>query len=355
MIKQGKANIIVDGQWGSTGKGKLAGYLYNRYPEIDVAVGDFMPNSGHTYVDDDGSKFITKMLPTGSLIRSVKNIIIGPYAVIDVDRLKEEIKQAEEYRGQKCGEGWLLFIHPMAGVLSKDDVDLEKQQLFSIASTMTGGMAATVRKMERKYPEEGKYAIASDVPFLESYLLREPFSLSGGDHTALLEMAQGFDLSLNYGHAWPYVTSRDCLAGRGMDNAGFPLSDLGSIIASLRTYPIRVGNVEDGWSGPHYSDQEETSWEKISEQIGQDVIEYTTVTKRVRRVFTFSYVQLGRFLKLVNPDFAFLNFINYIEEEKRSSFIRKLQHYMNTYSSGSRCELKLVGYGAKNDEVEIIL
>jgi len=353
MIKQGKANIIIDGQWGSTGKGKLAGYLYNQYPIIDVAVGDFMPNAGHTYIDDSGNKFITKMLPTGSLIRSVENVIIGPYAVIDVDRLKEEIKQAEEYRGQKCGEGWFLFIHPMAGVLNKNDIDLEKRQLFSIASTMTGGMAATVRKMERIHPKEGEYVIASNVPFLKPYLLREPFSLLDGDHTALLEMAQGFDLSLNYGYGWPYVTSRDCLAGRGMDNAGFPLSDLGNIIASLRTYPIRVGNVKDGWSGPHYDDQEETSWEKISEQIGRDVIEYTTVTKRVRRVFTFSYIQLGRFLKLVNPDFAFLNFINYIEKEKQDSFIHRLQQYM--YTHNYNCRLSLIGYGARNNEMDIVV
>ena len=44
------------------------------------------------------------------------------------------------------------------------------------------------------------------------------------------------------------------------------------------------------------------------------------VTKRVRRVFTFSKDQYIRSLKLIKPTHIFLNFINYIREEDLNLF-----------------------------------
>ena len=66
IIENGKVNFLIDGQWGSTGKGKLAGYLYTKYKNITVAISDNMPNAGHTFTRD-GKNFIFKALPTGVL------------------------------------------------------------------------------------------------------------------------------------------------------------------------------------------------------------------------------------------------------------------------------------------------
>ena len=38
LIEDGKVNFLIDGQWGSTGKGKLAGYLYTKYKNITIAI-----------------------------------------------------------------------------------------------------------------------------------------------------------------------------------------------------------------------------------------------------------------------------------------------------------------------------
>ncbi len=60
MLGRGKLNIIIDGQFGSTGKGLLAAYVGTKF-HVDVAMTNGSPNAGHTfYVDDkkpaDGKK-----------------------------------------------------------------------------------------------------------------------------------------------------------------------------------------------------------------------------------------------------------------------------------------------------------
>lgn len=44
----GKLNIIMDGQFGSTGKGSLAAYLGLNHP-ADIYLSNLSPNAGHTF------------------------------------------------------------------------------------------------------------------------------------------------------------------------------------------------------------------------------------------------------------------------------------------------------------------
>jgi adenylosuccinate synthase len=83
----------------------------------------------------------------------------------------------------------------------------------------------------------------------------------------------------------------------------------------VRTLPIRVG----GNSGPYYSDQIETSWEELNLPP-----EYTTVTKRVRRVFTFSNQQFKEALLANRPDYVAVSHLDYIADP--DNFIERLRH-----------------------------
>ena len=343
MIKTGKANCIIDAQWGSTGKGKLAGYLYSKYPEITVACCDFMPNAGHTYVSDDGVQHITKALPSAISFDHIEHVIVGPHSVISEARVVEELSR-ENYAGKK----FQLHIHPLVTVLSEDDAAHEREKLNGISSTMQGSCASVVNKMWRK-PENAHLAKDNDrlsQYVCDTHLLMQQLLADG--KTALLETAQGFDLGLNNGYEWPYCTSRDCMVGRVLDNAGVSVKDCGSIIASLRTYPIRVGSTPGGYSGPFYPDQTETNWSEISAKIGYSVEEKTTVTKRVRRVFTWSDIQIERFLRAVKPDYAFLNFVNYLTDD-RDEFLLDKTRLLAKHG----CKLALLGTGAKNCEMEL--
>lgn len=117
-------------------------------------------------------------------------------------------------------------------------------------------------------------------------------------------------------------TSRNCTVAAGLNDANIHPSFLGKVSMSLRTYPIRVGNIYDnegkriGWSGPVYSDQTEVTWEELGIEP-----EVTTVTKRIRRVFTWSKLQFEAAVKDNRPNLLFFNFANYCTEEEFQSIL----------------------------------
>ena len=346
MIQKNRINIVIDGQWGSTGKGKLYGYLYNKYPYIDVAVCDFMPNAAHTYIDGDGKKFISKIMPIGSLFHQVKLICIGPHAVFKESQLLKEYEEILKWRD----DDFELAIHPLATIIDDIDLSNEESSLSHISSTLQGGCSSVVRKMMRN---SSNCNLAKNCKSLGRYIKNTQRLVQhsiDNESTILCETAQGFDLSLNVGQ-YPYTTSRDCLVGRLLDNAGGHPKSLGSVIASLRTFPIRVGNTANGYSGPYYSDQTEISWEDISRYTGYKVEEKTTITNKVRRIFTWSNEQISKFLDYCRPDYAFLNFVNYYPDYYYDGEICRITKMLSAWD----CELSLLGVGARdNDMIDIL-
>jgi adenylosuccinate synthase len=82
----------------------------------------------------------------------------------------------------------------------------------------------------------------------------------------------------------------------------------------LRTYPIRVAGVQ---SGPL---SHEISWEQLQLDCGSPVAlhEYTTVTKKLRRVGRFD-LALARSAVTVNrPSFIALNFLDHLDYRNHS-------------------------------------
>lgn len=320
MIK--KADLIIDLQYGSTGKGLIAGYLAikNNY---DTVVTANMPNAGHTFIDDRGNKMIHKVLPNGIVSPNCRDVLIGPGAVFDLQRLIDELLQAHEFGYNK----FKVNIHQNAVVLQEEHKVAEQMTFANIGSTMQGSAAAMIQKIRRSIiSEENPTAkhVLKDLIELEELgifvvdrheydqILKESVNI-------LLEGAQGFSLGINE-IFYPYCTSRDCTPARFMADMGIPLGMLRKVIGTARTYPIRVANPKRGTSGGWYPDQEEIDW------IDLDVEpELTTVTKKVRRVFTFSHQQIKDALFHCCPDEIFLNFCNYetdlsVLHKKISSF-----------------------------------
>ncbi len=312
-LQKGKANVIIDGQWGSTGKGKLAGYIAKR-SDIEVAVCDFQTNAGHTWVSDGGKSVMVQQIPS-SFINEKCQVCINAASTI---KLKTLLREIEEHN--LSGR---LYIHPHAGIITGEDVDKEAGgQMQKISSTQKGCGAALSRKIRR----EAKLAQDFEelTPFMaDTSEIVQDTLFSGG--TVLIETAQGFDLSLNHGTKYPYTTSRDITIGSALSNAGVSPIFLGNVYGSLRSFPIRVGNVYDkdgnriGWSGPKYPDQEELTWDQITTLSGSDkqLSEITTVTKKLRRIFTWSQKQLFRFIAFNMPTYLFINFVNYIDWDNK--------------------------------------
>jgi adenylosuccinate synthase len=319
----GKLNIVTDGCWGSTGKGAITSYLaWKHKPQIISTTN--MANAGHTAVDADGKVFVAKVLPSGAVLNKwydyQPTIFVGATAAFDLHQLQKEI--------QECGlPNERIFIHPRAGVITQVHKDLESGNTNSstkhIASTMQGCGTFLADKVLRK-PE---LKLARDYEELAPYIKEEMPHLWLHDqldkgHTILHEGSQGFSLDISHGSHYPQCTSRSTTATQNVTDLGLNHTQIGDIYLVIRPYPIRVGNViEDGkqlgYSGDCYHDNQETTWEAIMESAGAPpdikAKELTTVTKRLRRVFTFSKTQYEQAVRVNGATKIALNFANYLD------------------------------------------
>lgn len=326
-----KIDLIMDLQYGSTGKGLLAGYLAETMKPDGVATCN-MPNAGHTYIDIKGNVMIHKVLPNGIVSPNLKYVFIGPGAVFDPDRLRKEIEEAR-------GMGWLLeasvIIHPNAVVLTEEHRQVERDMLSKISSTMQGSAVAQIQKMMRNADEN---CLASEVcPHVFGARVAhhdEWMMLVSDCNHILAEGSQGFSLGVNQ-RFWPFCTSRECTPFRLLSDMGLPQIKA-EVWGTLRTYPIRVGNTPDGFSGPVHYDQAELSWDDLGIEP-----EKTTVTQRDRRIFTFSREQLNEALWHCRPDHLFLNFCNYMSETGLGELTDDIETIANRYG----CGIRLTGYG----------
>lgn len=354
------ANVLIDGQWGSTGKGKLASFLADN-SDVSFATCDFQPNAGHTTVID-GGEFVLHCIP-GSFVNRDAVLYIAPAASFKVEQFFAELEMLSSY-----GVADRIFIHPHAGVVTEDDAETERDGMGGIASTMQGTGAALCRKIRRKAE------LAQDFIRLKPYIRDMTVDLGAaarGGKTILVETAQGFDLSLNHGQQYPFVTSRDVTPAGALSNVGLPPQLHSRTWASMRAFPIRVGHFRSpngeilGRSGPYYADQKELTWEEVSREAGMEVMERTTVTKRVRRIFTWSTLQYQRFLSVCQPTDVFINFVNYVDNGMRNrgvseamtpkvrAFIQDIEHQAFGVLGKDAPVVRLLGTGPGHDHMLI--
>lgn len=69
FVQPGKVSLIIDGQFGSTGKGLIASRIaYDNH--IDVCAASLSPNAGHTFYKWNAEeKLITKLLPVCGILK----------------------------------------------------------------------------------------------------------------------------------------------------------------------------------------------------------------------------------------------------------------------------------------------
>lgn len=301
-------NITLDGQFGSTGKGLFNDFIAKQEEnQVDIAISNAAPNAGHTFVDEHGIKKTVFHLPVSGVLQPNSQIYMCAGSIIDPDLLAQEISDFGIDPAR-------VAIHPRACILlpeHKEREALNDSGATAIASTRKGVGAALADKIARiagprtalQYYGEGSMVKELD-------LLKE---MGSGRKTCLMEVPQGFGLSLNYGRSYPQCTSRDLTVAQALNDAGVHPIYLGAVGLCLRSYPIRVGNIveegkEIGNSGPFFPDSDEKTWEDMGQ-----TPELTTVTKRVRRIATFSYLQYKQALQTLRPNTVFLNFCNYFQ------------------------------------------
>ena len=310
-----KSYMTIDGQFGNTGKGLLNGYLANLH-NPDTVVVNFGPNAGHT-VEFNGNRVVTCQLPTAAVFPSVEKVMIGPGSIIDIDKLKTEICDYQQFL-----LGKQILIHPNACIVKAFHKKKERNLVDCISSTCKGTGAAQADKIMRDGgaimgPIEERLSDHLDFkdPQIRIVSHTEWLQLIYEAHTLQIESAQGFELSVD-GPFYPYCTSRPINTWQVMSDCGLPYGMRPEVYVTMRTYPIRMGHSYNskgkkvGDSGPVYPDQKEISFEDLGVEV-----ERTTVTQKIRRIFTWSWMNFERMMILLNPDHMFLNFVNYLEPD----------------------------------------
>lgn len=292
--------IVVGGQFGSEGKGKVT-YWLAREHRATYAIRVGGPNSGHTVIRN-GSPVVLRQLPTPALTGDVVGVIpAGAYISIDV--LLGEIEEVGLQRDQ-------LMIDPAAVVID-NAMRVEERDaglIEAIASTGQGvGSALSMRTMRRS-----SITFARDTTFLSRFVrfdLRDILKHAlAGKERVIVEGTQGFGLSVLHGGYYPYATSRDTSAAGALSEAGLSPRDVDCVALTLRAFPIRVG----GNSGPLPC---EMKWEEVSRDSGakKSLTEYATVTGRPRRVARFHEDIVAQAISVNRPDLLFVNHVDYFD------------------------------------------
>lgn len=314
-----RITVVVDLQYGSTGKGLIVGYLAEKEGP-DTVITAWAPNAGHTYINAKGRKFIHTHLANGIVSPYIRQLLLGPGSLINPQQLLDEIEQCRDIIDQK---GIRILIHPHAAIVTDRHIEEEAGPMTKIGSTKKGVGAAMIQRIRRDPDDQN---IAATCEALAGYVVttQQYAEALAQAREVLIEGAQGYGLSMYHGF-YPYTTSRDVSVWQILADCGIPASAVFStwrqsilrVVGTCRTFPIRVANRFDsegtqvGYSGPVYDDQTEISFEDIGQKT-----ELTTVTKLPRRIFTFSPKQITEAIRYNGVELVFLNFANYAREER---------------------------------------
>ncbi len=296
--------VVVGGQYGSEGKGKVAEAVARRSGAAAVVrVGG--TNSGHIAVDPDGGTWTFRQLPASSIVPGV-SIILPAGALVDPGIFAREVAS--------LGLGPdRVHVSPYATVIRERDrqAEVDMGLVASIGSTASGTGAALMNRIGCG-PDQ---ALAKDDPTLAPYLadtgrIMSAFLRDG--RRVVVEGTQGFGLSLFHGGLYPYATSRDTTAGTFLGEAGLSPRAVDDVTLVIRAYPIRVAGASGELRG-------ETTWDEVGARagLGPGYRELTTATRKVRRVAHFDPDVVRRAIQANRPDRIVMNHFDYFDEHVR--------------------------------------
>jgi adenylosuccinate synthase len=310
------ATIIMGGQWGDEGKGKLTDALAAKAHMVVRANGG--NNAGHTVKTADGT-FKLHLVPSGVLNPDCiciigAGVVVEPMALLrEVDALRARGVAVENLRLSDRAHVVLPF-HPIIDRLEEsvrgsdgigttlrgngpayadkvgrhgiriadliDEATLLRKLTREVAlkndmlTKVYGEPALDVTEIYRELVEAGTRLRGHVVPaeMLVQHALEH-------DHEVLIECAQGPMLDVDYG-TYPYVTSSSPTAAGACQGAGVAPTQVKRVIAVYKAYSTRVG------SGPFPTELDNETGQLIRERGN----EYGTSTGRPRRTGWFDAV-----------------------------------------------------------------
>jgi adenylosuccinate synthase len=315
--------IVVGGQWGDEGKGKIVDFLAEKADLVVRYAGG--NNAGHTVVVGD-RKFKFHLIPSGIVHQKLN--VIGNGTVIDPEVLLSEIENLERLGFEV--EGKLVVSSNAHTILPKhreEDNPMKSQHAKKIGTTGRGigpcyrdKVARTGMRISEFVESDSEVArrirsLVRDTCFLINEAIER-------GEKVLFEGAQGTLLDVDHG-TYPFVTSSNPTAGGALIGTGVGPTKIDSVIGVFKAYTTRVGagpfptelgteeqtNAEGRWKDleANYDEALEEALERANE--GDEYyqgkymrlkgIEYGTTTGRPRRTGWFDGVA-ARYAVMIN-------------------------------------------------------
>lgn len=311
---------VVGGQFGSEGKGLIVGYIAKQYAH-HVRVG--AANAGHTlYTDEthrmDSSqggpwyvKHVMQQLPCAAYANPDAELYIGPGAIISTKIFSDELTKLQKWRLDRGIPAITIHVDPRAHTVTPEMIEQEAasdlaDRIGSTSATAREGIGTTQAARVLRHAECALAGSTFDWADMNVELCDVPMILSK-EKAILLEGTQGYGISLTTGEH-PYVTSRNTTAAGLAADCGVAPNRLDRIILVVRTFPIRVA----GNSGPFAHGSKEITWTDIGVN-PED--QRTSVTKKIRRVATFSISQVREAAIVNGATEIALTFCDYLRHD----------------------------------------
>lgn len=333
--------IVVGGQYGSEGKGKVVAFLSAALADV-LVVRCGGPNSGHT-VTVNGEQRVLQQIPAGVGHHQAR-LLICAGCVVDEALCTKEIIDLGISKER-------IVIDPRAVLLQESNRQWEKESLQHISSTCSGTGAAIIQRITR----QGDVSLVQNSQILRRYATVEPVApivhkcLDQG-RNVIVEGTQGFGLSLYHGPDYPYATSRDTTAAAFAMEVGLSPRQIDSIIMVVRTFPIRAGKA--GFLPG------ETTWGDIQTQSGSpsSIQEWASVTRRMRRVGHFdmdSVITACQYNRPTGLAVMGLDRLDYRNScvTSYSDLTQKAVEFLDRLTQATRVPIRIVGTGPKTENV----
>jgi adenylosuccinate synthase len=297
--------VVVGGQFGSEGKGKVAAYIAAN-EKIDFCVRCGGPNSGHSFLDSTGKQHLVRQVPTG-YIKASTRLLIPAGGLIDPAVLRFEI----DLLGLDSKR---LGIDRNAMVIEESD-KLREQELRlneRLSSTLCGVGSAVARRALRDQSVRLASTATREHRWLSEYVTdvaEECNHAIDAGKGVLIEGTQGYGLSLYHSTSYPKATSRDTTPAAFLAEVGLSPALVKEIVLVLRTFPIRVAGEQ---AGPL---EHEIDWDTLQQESGYPypIHEITSVTRKIRRIGRFDWELAYRAVRASRPTRIAINGLDYLD------------------------------------------
>jgi len=318
--------VLIGGQWGDEGKGKIVDVLTERADWIARFQGG--NNAGHTVKVGD-RKYVLHLIPSG-ILREGKTCILGNGCVIDPEGFLVELGEVREGGVDPTDRLWISdraqLALPHHKALDGARESRDKDTAVKIGTTKRGIGPAYVDKMHRTGLRAGDIlepdfsdrlranieehnalltlygqetldveatvaSVSAATEQMKSMIVDTTVlmnqAVDAGD-SVLFEGAQGTMLDIDHG-SYPFVTSSNTTSGGAATGTGVPPNKIEDVVGVVKAYTTRVGE------GPFPTELFDAHGEEMA-RVGD---EFGATTGRPRRCGWFDAV-VARYAVMVN-------------------------------------------------------